>query len=102
MRTPHGPTSDPPHATLADTIDMDRGAVGIRENVSKLETNKLRRNYRLHMTFVVIFAIVLIFSIFVQQRLPIDAVLWLVIVIGNGYGAYVTKQKLDSRSDIAG
>jgi hypothetical protein len=76
--------------------------MGIRENASKLETSKLRRNYRMHMTFVVIFAIVLVFSIFVQQRLPIDAILWLVIVIGNGYAASVTKQELNTRSDNSG
>jgi len=76
--------------------------MGIRENVSKLETSKLRRNYRMHMTFVVIFSIVLVFSIFVQQRLPIDAILWLVIVIGNGYAASATKQELNTRSDNAG
>lgn len=72
--------------------------MGIRENVSKLETNKLRRNYRMHVTFAAIFAIVLAFSVFVQQRLPIDAVLWLVIVIGHGYAASVAKQELEGRS----
>jgi len=76
--------------------------MGIRENVSKLETSKLRRNYRMHMTYVVIFSIVLVFSIFVQQRLPIDAILWLFIVIGNGYAASATKQELNTRSDNAG
>lgn len=76
--------------------------MGIRENLSKLETSKLRRNYRMHMTFVVIFSIVLVFSIFVQQRLPIDAILWLVIVIVHGYAASATKQELNTRSDNAG
>lgn len=73
--------------------------MGIRENASKLERSKPHRNYRMHMTFLVIFSIVLAFSIFVQQRLPIDAILWLVIVIGNGYAASVTKQELNTRSD---
>lgn len=71
--------------------------MGIRENVANLDDKKLRFNYRLHMTFVIGFAVVFLLLTITTQSIVLPGLLGIIIIGGNGYGAYVTKQEIDKR-----
>lgn len=71
--------------------------MGMRENIAKYDDKKLTSNYRLHVTFAVVFTVVLVLVVAATQSLGIDGLLWVLIAGGNGYAAHVTKQEIERR-----
>ncbi len=72
--------------------------MGMRENVAKLDDKKLKSNYRLHMTFAIGFSVFVVLLALATQSIVLPGLLGLVVIVGNGYAAYVTKQEINRRS----